>query len=212
MTNAFIKGSKSLTVTTGGKTYTIPLGYESEQALLAIQEGRWEDIPGLMDKTTAIKDYSKGEIYVKDGVVYIDNESVPHNLSSTIIQFMEEKAPYESLIKFWKKLTNNPSYRAVNELYGFLEANNIPILSDGRILTYKVVKKASKTANYRKPGTYQYGKVSVFTPKGGVPQYVDIHSRTVLQSVGDVVSMPRRSVDEDKDRTCSYGLECVASL
>jgi hypothetical protein len=36
--------------------------------------------------------------------------------------------------------------------------------------------------------------------------YFDIHSGTFRNQVGDVPEMPRNKVDEDKDRTCSYGL------
>lgn len=207
--NAFIRGSKSLTVFYDHKTYVIPLGYESEQALKAIAEDRWSDIPSIVDKSKAINQYSKGCIQVRGGHAFIDDEALPSTLSNTLIQFMEEKAPYQSLIKFWKRLKNNNSYRAVNELYGFLEANNIPILDDGRILTYKVVRKSGSN-KYRSPGTYKHGNVTVFSQKGGIPQYVDIHSRTVLQSVGDVVSMKPRDVDDDKNSTCSKGLHLAA--
>lgn len=202
---AFIKGNKSLTVFYDHKTYTIPLGYEADEVLKAISENRWEDIPSLVDKATAVNNYFQGNVEVRNGVVYVKGDELPINLGDTIIQFMEEKAPYQPLIKFWERLRNNTSYRAVKELYGFLSANNIPILTDGRILTYKVVRKAEGRP-YRAPGTYRYGKVSVYTPKGGVPQFIDIHSSTVLQSVNDVVSIERRNVDENCHNLCSYGL------
>ena len=76
----------------------------------------------------------------------------------------------------------NPSNRAVEELYGFLEASSLPITDDGCFLAYKSVRQ----------------------------DYMDHHSGTMDNSVGSVVSMERNKVDEDKDHTCSYGLHFAA--
>jgi hypothetical protein len=72
----------------------------------------------------------------------------------------------------------NPSYRAVNELYGFLEKNRLPITPDGHFLAYKKVRD----------------------------DYKDIHSGTMDNSVGKIVEMERNQVNDDKNQTCSSGL------
>jgi hypothetical protein len=72
----------------------------------------------------------------------------------------------------------NPSKRAVDELYDFLEVGELPITEDGHFLAFKNVKS----------------------------DYKDIHSGTYDNSVGSTCEMLRNKVDEDKDRTCSYGL------
>jgi hypothetical protein len=72
----------------------------------------------------------------------------------------------------------NPSKRAVDELYDFLEAGELPITEDGHFLAFKNVRET----------------------------YMDIHSGTFRNMVGDICEMKRNQVDEDKDRTCSYGL------
>jgi hypothetical protein len=59
-----------------------------------------------------------------------------------------------------------------------LEKNSLPITPDGCFLAYKKVRN----------------------------DYLDIHSGTMNNSVGQVVSMERNEVDDDKDRTCSAGL------
>lgn len=205
----FIKGKESITISYQGEVYTLPLGEQATKALQAIKEDRWEDIPNIVDTSKAVETYSEGNLQVKEGVVFVKGQPLPSNLSNRIIEFMEEEAPYQPLIRFWERLEKNPSYRAVNELYGFLEAANIPILDDGRVLTYKVVRKLDQPI-YRNAGTYCYGNVSVVT-KGGYAPYVDIYTGQVIQQIGDIVSMKRRHVDEDSSRTCSNGLECVAS-
>jgi hypothetical protein len=73
---------------------------------------------------------------------------------------------------------SNPSKRAVDELYGFLEKNNLPITPDGHFLAYKKVRD----------------------------DYTDVHSGTMDNGVGQIVEMERNEVDDNKDRTCSTGL------
>jgi hypothetical protein len=84
----------------------------------------------------------------------------------------------EPLVLFMENIMLNPSARAVNELYGFLERNNLPITPDGYFLAYKKVRDS----------------------------YLDCYSGTIDNSVGQTPSMQRNKVDDDKDRTCSYGL------
>jgi len=66
----------------------------------------------------------------------------------------------------------------VDELYGFLEKNNLPITPDGHFLAYKKVRN----------------------------DFLDIHSGTMDNSPGTVVEMERFKVDDNKDQTCSTGL------
>ena len=91
---------------------------------------------------------------------------------------LTEDFPIEPLVLFVENLMENPSRRAVQELYGFLEKNSLPITPDGHFLAYKKVRD----------------------------DYKDIHSGTMDNSVGQIVEMERNAVDDDKDRTCSTGL------
>jgi hypothetical protein len=84
-------------------------------------------------------------------------------------------APLEQFID---NLMENPSKRAVDELYGFLEKNTLPITDDGCFLAYKKVKA----------------------------DYKDVYSGTIDNSVGQNVSMPRNKVNDDANQTCSDGL------
>jgi ribosome modulation factor len=84
----------------------------------------------------------------------------------------------EPLVNFMHNLMKNPSKRSVDELYGFLEKNNLPLTPDGHFLAYKKVRRDFK----------------------------DIHSGTMDNSPGTVVEMERNMVDDNKDQTCSTGL------
>jgi len=79
---------------------------------------------------------------------------------------------------FMHNLLKNPSKRSVDELYGFLEKNNLPITPDGYFLAYKKVRR----------------------------DFLDIHSGTMNNAPGTIVEMERYKVDDNKDQTCSTGL------
>lgn len=85
---------------------------------------------------------------------------------------------YMSFARFLKNLFRNPSYRSVQQLYGFLEANDLPITPNGKFFAYKKVAH----------------------------DYLDIHSHTFDNSIGKTVEMNRNEVDDNPDRTCSAGL------
>ncbi len=95
-----------------------------------------------------------------------------------LIEAVQKKLPYDALLNFIKRLRNNPSRRANQDLYEFLEVNKMALLPDGRVLAYKIVR-----ANY-----------------------LDVHSSSFDNTPGTTVPLPRQDVDDDPDRTCSTGL------
>lgn len=84
----------------------------------------------------------------------------------------------ERLMKFTDRLHQNPSFRAVNELFSFIEATDIEIDDEGYVICFKRVS-----------GTFK-----------------DLHTGTFDNRVGTTVSVARNMVDENQHSTCSYGL------
>lgn len=123
------------------------------------------------------------EVELVDGAVFVGGEPVDNRVCDKIIQFYEAGIDYSPLVKFLLRLQKNPSMRSVDQLFSFLEHENIAIASDGRFLAYKAV-----TADY-----------------------LDKHSRSVDNSIGSVCSMPRNKVDDNPDSHCSHGYH-VGSL
>jgi hypothetical protein len=95
-----------------------------------------------------------------------------------MITMLQEGFPVEPMVAFMENLMQNPSKRAVTELYGFLEKNQLPITPDGHFLAYKKVKG----------------------------DFTDCHTGKMDNSVGCDVEMERNKVDDDKNATCSTGL------
>jgi hypothetical protein len=133
----------------------------------------------LMNIRQQVQGYYRGsDVSVEGGSITYYGEVIHNTLTKRIINFMRDGLPHEPLLNFFKNLMQNPSKRAVDELYDFLEAGELPITEDGCFLAFKNVRS----------------------------NYMDIHSGTFDNSVGKVCEMARNRVDEDKDRTCSYGL------
>ncbi len=175
----YIITENTVTVNFSGKSHTFYAGTkEFEDIILAIKENDMDSIPEIVDLATQIEEYSNEEFKVKDGVIYLDNFAVPSRLSGRILEFKDKELPYEPLVNFARKLSLNPSNRAVNELFGFLETNKHPITEDGNFIAYKGITKNWK----------------------------DCYTGTIDNSIGTTVSMPRNMVNEDCNQVCSTGL------
>ena len=170
---------RNITVNYEGQTHIVSRSDElADQLLKALREGRQADIPDLVSAATRIVNYGKGDFEVVNGRVHINKQPVHDFLSRKILKFQSENLPHLPLVKFATNLQKNPSYRAVNELFMFLDKNDHPITEDGKFIAYKRVRSNLK----------------------------DIHTNTFDNSPGTELSVPRNQVDEDSTRTCSYGL------
>lgn len=121
---------------------------------------------------------SNGRILVDGDVVTFDEKPVEGVIAKRLLWMIEQGFDAEPLFNFLTLLAENPSYRAVKCLYGFMEANKMAITPEGKILAYKRVKG----------------------------DYTDVRTGKMDNSVGKVVSMPRNEVNEDPNQTCSAGL------
>jgi len=99
-------------------------------------------------------------------------------ITDRIIKMSSQGFDTYPLTNFISNLYRNPSPTAISELYMFLNSCELPITDDGCFIAYKMVKY----------------------------DYCDIYSGTIINTVGEVVSMPRSMVDDNRDNTCSKGL------
>jgi hypothetical protein len=173
----------SITVNYDGETHIVRRDDAAyEKVKLALKEKRFEDIPALMSPAKHVEQASGGLFQVVDGEVYVENVKVPPMLGKKIVGFRDEGLPFEPLVAFARKLNNNPSFRSVQQLFAFLEANDHPITEEGNFIAYKSVSRCSD----------------------GVLR--DTRTKTIVNEPGSVCEMPRNQVDEDPNRTCSFGL------
>lgn len=159
-----------------GKTISVNKDDSRYNSVLqAIKDDKLETIPDLVDYE---KQFSKGDIILKNGLLHLDNQPMPECLSDRVLQFQKENIPFDYLIKFAKKLALNPSFNSRQQLFKFLEHNGHPITKNGNFIAYR----------------------------GVTSDFKDCHSRKFDNSVGSICEMDRESVDDNPNNTCSSGL------
>jgi CO dehydrogenase/acetyl-CoA synthase beta subunit len=118
---------QNVTVNYDGETHIVKRSDTLATDLIrAIKEGRMDDVPNLVSIAASMQNQSKGNVVVKDGELLVRGVKVPVELAKKIRKFIDEGLPYQPLVKFAENLQANPSYRAVNELFQFLEKNDHP--------------------------------------------------------------------------------------
>jgi hypothetical protein len=174
----YILTDRSLTIVLNDEPKTITSENPVwNDAITAIREGRFDDLTEILDKSKAIARFSHGKIEVRDGLVTYAGEEIHNIVVDRILNFIKNGLPYEPLVKFLDKLMQNPSRRAVNELYKFLEHKKMPLTPDGDFLAYKSVRA----------------------------DFTDWYSGQHDFSIGQVREMARNQVCDNADVGCSAG-------
>ena len=173
-----IQGS-NIVVVINNQPHTISKTHITYQKVLdAIKANDWATVQDVIEPKKVVINYGAGNVEVQGDELFWKGRPMHNALTTRMIAMLQEGFPIEPLVLFMENLMSNPSKRAVDELYGFLEKNNLPITPDGHFLAYKKVRE----------------------------NYMDVHSGTFNNSIGMICEMERNMVDDDKDRTCSTGL------
>ena len=179
----YILGGDSITVFVDGNSYTI--NKQAPTYKMVLDAVKSQDYKALVDAVNIrqgiankVSAKGKGRVSINGNVITYDGIEVTGLISSRIFEVLGAGLGVDPMVRFLENLMENPSRRAVLELFGFIDACRLPITEDGHFLAYKRVRD----------------------------DYKDVHSGTFDNSVGQVLEMPRNAVDEDKDRTCSAGL------
>jgi len=155
------------------------------QIMKCIKEETWDLLNKLMNPEVLIEKLSKGTVKVIDGIVCVGTDAgmreLPEELNSTVLEFMNDKLPYDYLVKFAVKLFANPSESSVRQLYKYLVKNQFPICEDGDFIAYRKV----------------------------TDNFTDFRTGNFNNSVGSTVEMKREDVDPDPNVTCSRGLHAA---
>jgi len=174
----------SISVVWNGETHVVRKGTANFAKLReALMAEDWDKVPGYLTIKKSISTWSSG-LFKMDGeqIKYKKDKVLPDDLSNRIIEMVTEGADPSHLLKFWEKLSLNPSFRSVNQLFGFLQHSNIPIDKDGCLLCYKSVKG----------------------------DYKDVHSGRFDNRPGVTNSMPRNEISDDPHVACHEGFHVGA--
>lgn len=145
--------------------------------LAAIKNNDWETVENIIEPKKLVLNYGSGNISIQGSTLFWKGVELHNSLTRRIIRMFQEDFPIEPMVNFMENLMKNPSKTAVDELYGFLENNDLPITPDGYFLAYKKVRD----------------------------DYKDCHTGTIDNSVGQRPKMDRNMVDDNRNNTCSKG-------
>lgn len=192
---AYVLGSTFLNVTnreTGNSQTIVNTDDRYQKAVELLKAKSFEAIEKLLDVKVQLK-VAAAEAEAKSGdfVITIDDGSVFYSYKGTsrvelhgvivdrILTMANQGFDVIPMCKFMANLLSNPSKTAIDELYLFLEACQLPITEDGCFIAYKIVRN----------------------------DYMDIYTgNTHRHQIGDTPEMPRFAVDDNRNNTCSAGL------
>ena len=183
-----IKDAKNqYTVVINNRSYQFDATHPEFAGLVeCVKTGDAQEFDRLLNVGTAIEDWSECSFRFADGVLHYDvdgeTEVIHDVITDRIVEMIKGGFNVKPMLNFLEKLYENPSYRAINELYSFLQHKFLPITPDGYFLAYKAVRS----------------------------DFMDKYSGTFDNSVGKNVRISRRRVDDNCEQACSYGLHVGA--
>ena len=200
MINSIMTGDGNFTVVVGGKPYMLNTSHMHYETLVeAINNQDEVTFTKLIDIERVVKKWVSGAFVLDGDRLLYNGEQVESVIEKRILDMIAEGFNYKPLLNFLERVYQNPSHRAVNELYKFLEHRSLPITPDGFFLAYKSVQVYCGNS---------FVDVNGNTVQDG--DFVDIHSGKIRNNIGDKPSMARHGVDDNANIGCSKGLHVGA--
>lgn len=172
-----VNGNYTFVCTDTGRTVNLLKTHPSYDKVLELYNEDKLDmaqLDKLMNFTSAIR----SKLTIQNNKVLYGNKVVKNSVANRILELRGNNERYDHVLLFLEKLMRNPSYKVIEQIYGFLEHNDITISQDGYIVAFKRVR-----SNYK-----------------------DERTGTIDNSVGQVVEMPRNEVEDNPLNPCGPGL------
>jgi hypothetical protein len=157
------------------------------------QESEVESILNTIVKVDKVIEETEG-FDIQGEEIFYKGEKLPKAFSDKVLSIIADGLPLEHFEKFWENLEKNPSSKSIEELTQFLDYKELPITEDGCFLAYKGVQSDYFSS---------HGNTETKVLQGTVNS-----SGHILNSVGAVIEVRRRDVDDDRNKHCSKGLHC----
>ncbi|AAX63736.1 rIIB [Aeromonas phage 31] len=179
----WMANSKFLSVTIGSETYNASGDHPQFMEIIGLLRAeKYDEAMELLNIKRGLERYISGDLVIEGGTLRYKDLVIDSGLTRRIVSRMQSGEPFLPLIAFFENLMDNPSRRAVYQLYDFLEHNDIEITDDGHFIAWKRVNHSFK----------------------------DMYTGKFDNSPGTVVKINRFQVDEDPNTTCSHGLHVAA--
>lgn len=204
----YIIQGRNVTIVIDNVPHTISASQLGYQKLLdAIKAEDENAVRDLVSPKQIVLSFGEGNVSIQGDKIFWKGRELHNALTTRMIRMIDEGFSVKPLVNFMENLMQNPSKRAVNELYGFLEKNTLPTTDDGCFLAFKKVRSDYLDCHsgtvLNKPAIYMTDEErATIAETSGKNNEVNVE---VVDGV-TVVSMERNMVDDDQNRTCSVGL------
>lgn len=155
-----------------------PDGKKALKAIIENNDKKLTDIFKHCSIEYVLKNFKSKNITIKNMKFYYKEKQINNSLTRHIVEIYRKKKPIEAFVRFFENVMKNPSDASRNELYDFMLSTKLPLTSRGTFLAYRSI-----TSDWK-----------------------DQHTRSMDNSIGKIVSMPRSAVNADRTQTCSTGL------
>lgn len=206
---SYVVTKASIVLTKGNETRTVKKDFDTyEDVKRHIMNDELDDAWEMSSPREALLKVTKGNVEIEGNTVKFKGLPMRNEMANRIVSLINKNgAKYaQHLANFADKCMENPSFRAVNELLGFMEKNTLPITPDGDFLAYKKVGRDFYDIHSRtvlnKPAALMSEAERERCP-------INAGKNDVVTEIVDgvtVVSMPRNMVDDNYENTCSNGL------
>jgi hypothetical protein len=133
-------------------------------------------------------------VSVAHGVIYLDGDPIDNALTEQVLAFLDAGVTdWQPLVNFFEKVQANPNTHSREQLYAWMRADStLTITSEGNIVGYKGVRKDGDKLVSVRSGPGIVNGEAVFG--------------SLDNSVGNIVEMPRSTVQHDPSVGCAVGL------
>lgn len=153
------------------------------EVVQAMKEQDYDKVVTLINLTESLIDYVNGSVMITDYNVFYQGEPVDPVLTQYILRIKKDGFPFQHMLLFIENLYENPSYRSREQLFRWMQRNNVTVTEDGHFVAYKRIKY----------------------------DWTDVYTGKIDNSPGRIVEMERCRISDDPTELCSTGLH-VASL
>lgn len=164
-------------------THKYPNTQRFEEIKELVYNDQYAEALKKADTVGVVLNFVTGDLKLENYILTYKGEPVHGVIAERIVGFATNNVDVKPVMKFLEKLLSNPSKRALDELYTFLEHKFLPISTDGNFLAYKAIRN----------------------------NWTDKHTGTFDNHIGNECTIVRNKVDDNCNNACSYGLH-VGSL
>lgn len=195
------EGVKTISVVVDGEPY---IAFEDNPNWDKIVAAAQAKDPNVVNLIEPIKDVEiqfqrlSDRMTVRGRSLYWDGDPVDHALADQILRFLQQGLDFEPLVKFYDKISQNPSQNSQKQLFQWLRKFKFTITADGDIVGYKGYRGVKNGYESTSMGHAFVNDEEFGTEKA--------EKKVIPCKDGDIVYMPRHEVADNPQADCSTGL------